>query len=343
MIARLAISPEALAEVSLGTERAAKLEHERLLKLVSKHGAIVFPDDDAVRAFLRFLRDPKATLPPGVGKRWEALLIAFLKGSRMWAERPPLSPPLRPSAELTSLGQSWAKSVDVVVVDADTGSALGVPESEGWLVVGESGLEIAYLDAVSSCDHISRLDQFQEAGHLASGASRELFWDRVLSPLWRTSKHVTLLDRYLLKGFWNGGVVEHVEWLLERMADASGVKGSVTLIAEAREPKQVDLGAVLDRLASICIDGRIGTLRVNLVPERPSGRDARMAHDRHIRFDTNAVSLGAGVDRLSRPTIWDSNGMNWQYRWAEEALSQLRAAEQRAAQMRGTRSAERTL
>lgn len=48
-----------------------------------------------------------------------------------------------------------------------------------------------------------------------------------------------------------------------------------------------------------------------------------MAHDRHIRFGTNAVSLGACVDRLSRPMMWDSDGTNWQYPWAEDALRQL--------------------
>lgn len=68
-----------------------------------------------------------------------------------------------------------------------------------------------------------------------------------------------------------------------------------------------------------------------------------MAHDRHIRFGTNAVSLGACVDRLSRPRLWDSDGTNWQYPWAEDALSRLRTVEQRTAQMRGTRSVERTL
>lgn len=340
MIARLAISPEALVEASSATGRAAKQDHERLLKLVIKHGAVVFPDEDAAKAFLTFLREQGDALPPGVANRWMELLRSFLKGSRMWAERPPLVPSLGPSARLATLGETWAGAVDVVVVDVATGSSMGIPEADGWLVEGRSGLEFAYPDAVPSCETVSRIDQVHEAGNFPEGTSRELFWDQVLLPLWRTSKHVTLVDRYLLEGWWDGSAVAHVEWLLEHLAGAPGVRGGVTLIAEAKKPEEAHLVAVLDHLSHFCSGGRIDRLQVHLVPRRPH-REARMSHDRHIRFDTSAVSLGASFDRLSTPMIRDHEGVNWSYRWADEALRSFRSAERRATNLRGAVTAER--
>lgn len=301
---------------------------------------MVFPDDAVASEFLRLLRDPQASLPPGVAKRWEALLIDFRKGSRMWPARPPLAPGLRQTPEFAALGQSWGGSVDVVVVDEATGSILGIPEDQGWLVDQRSGLEVAYPDAIHACDHISRIGQFQSEGNLPVGASREVFWDEVIMPIWRSAKRATLVDRYLLQGLWRGRKGEHVEWLLGRLADAPGARGSVTLITEAKDPWLSDPEAVLDQLEPFCAGGRIDRLQLHLVPARERG--SHLPHDRHIRFDTNAVILHAGFDRLSRANVGDPNGMNWEYRWAEDALSSLRAAEERAVGAHRVRGSERT-
>lgn len=300
---------------------------------------MVFPDDAAASEFLRLLRDPQASLPPGVAKRWETLLIDFRKGSRMWPARPPLAPRLRQAPEFAALGQSWGGSVDVVVVDESTGSILGVPEDHGWLVDERSGLEVAYPDAIHACDHISRIGQFESEGNLPVGASREVFWDEVIMPIWRSSKRATLVDRYLLKGLWNGRG-DHVEWLLGRMADTLGPRGSVTLITEAKEAWQLDPELVLDRLAPVCFGGRIERLQIQLVPSRGGG--SHLPHDRHIRFDTSAVILHAGFDRLAGAKVRDPAGMNWEYRWVDHAIGALRAGEERAVGARGVRGSERT-
>ena len=160
-------------------------------------------------------------------------------------------------------------------------------------------------------------------------------------PIWRSAKRATLVDRYLLQGLWRGRKSEHVEWLLDRLAGALGGRASVTLITEVRDPWLSDPEAVLDQLEPFFTGGRIDRLQLHLVPARERG--SHLPHDRHIRFDTNAVILHAGFDRLSGATVRDPSGMNWEYRWADAALSSLRAAEERAVGAPGVRGAERTV
>lgn len=337
MIARLAITPEALADVTSGVGRIAKQDHERFLRLVVEYGALVFPDDQAASEFVRFLRTHSETLPPGVAKKWTTVLTDFVQGSRMWAERPPLVPSLH-AAGLAAVAQAWAPAVDVVVVDASTGAALGVPDSEGWMVEDGSGLEVAYPDAVPDGEHLQKISHVRNVGNLAMGRSRELFWSDVIQPIWRSSRRATLVDSYLLKPFRQSRRDEPVEWMLGRMSDAPGMRGAVTLIADAGETHPLGPEDVLERLAPVCAGGRIERLKVHLIPSK--GRGKLVPHDRHIRFDTSAVQLGAGFDRLASSLVRDKDGLNWTFRWSKEGIDPLRNAEERALGLRGVESAE---
>ena len=339
MIARLAIAAEALDDLAqLGT-RGAKREHERLLQLVREHGALVFADGEAATQFLRRVREGSSPLPAGVGKRWNELVIDFHKANRMRVAEPSLAPPLR-SARFEEVSPAWAQAVDVAVIDGDTATALGVPDEDGLLTDSATGFEVALADSIGQTNHLTRIKRLRDKGFHPEGALREEFWGEVVFPIWDVSSRATVLDRYLFKQIWRGARNEQLQWLIQRLAGATVRRPRrITLIGEALADCQVNLDQVLQVVDEACRGGVVDKVTVKLVPPPGRGQTPHLPHERHIRFDNAAVFLGPGFDRLSRSKVTAHDGLHWDYRWSPEALTALRAVEDRAARASGVQDA----
>lgn len=342
MIARLAISPQALIDLGAGVPaRQAKDNHDQLLRTLRAHGTVVFASDDEAKALIRVLRSDGA-LPPGAGKKWMVLLEDFAGRSPKRAEalRPPQSFSFGAVHQLDELRQVWGDRADVAILDDEQGNRLGIPLDEGWLAVGDGQLEVATGSSATHCQRLTRFQDLMDRGFAPVGSPREAFWEDVLHPLARVSRAVTVVDRYLFKDLLGNARrvgSEHVLWLLQHLEASVRPNGLVTLIVERfnTESAQDVMHRVDDSWPRG--PGRRTVIEVILVPKSVPGRSSvRFPHDRHIRFDVGAaVVVPAGFDRLRGTTIWDPDGMKWDYKWAAEPLAALRAAEQRCMQAAG--------
>lgn len=321
--------------------RQAKDNHDQLLRALRAHGTLVFASADEARALAKVLNSEEG-LPPGASKKWKGLFEEFLARSPKRAEvlSPPASFSFAAAHQLDELRTVWAGKAEVAVLDDEQGDRLGIPLDEGWLAVGDGQLEVAIGSSATHCQRLTRFQDMMDRGFAPVGSPREAFWEDVLHPLARVSRTATVVDRYLLKDLLGDARrvgSEHVLWLLQHLEASLRANGLVTLIVERlnTETAQDVLHAIDDSWPRG--RGRRTAIEVILVPKSVPGRGSvRFPHDRHIRFDVGAaVVVPAGFDRLRGPTIWDPDGMKWDYKWAAEPLAALRTAEQRCMQAAG--------
>lgn len=333
MITRVSINAQALHDVSPTGGRSAKIAHEHLLKTMKRHAELVFDSDDSARDFVHHIRSSGETLPPGVAKRWQELVADFLKNGRARAARPALPAP----TTIESWARSWSGDVDVAVVDRQTAGDLDVPEDEGWMVEPSTQFEVASADAAADCHHFTQLQELAEQVIFPKGTPRDTIWTTVLEPMWRASKHATLIDRYLFKNLWQKRPNDHLSWLLDRMATTPGNTAKhVTLIGLDLAGDSWSPFETLDALAQACSGSAIGSIDLHLVPEWVPHPARPMAHDRHIRFNCGAIKLPGGFDRLGSRTVWDEDGLGWQFISDAQSVRQLQEAELRSKNLPGT-------
>lgn len=336
MIARLAISPQALIDLGAGLPaRQAKANHDQLLRALRAHGTLVFASADEARALAKVLKGEEG-LPPGASKKWTGLFEEFLTRSPKRAEvlNPPASFSFGVAHQLDELRTAWAGRADVAILDDEQGDRVGIPLEEGWLAVGDGQFEVATGSSAAHCRRLTRFQDMMDRGFAPVGSSREIFWEDVLGPLARVSRTASVVDRYLFKdllGNTRRVDSEHVVWLLQHLEASLRGNGPVTLIAERFTTETAQ--DVMQAIDASWPRGRTRSFEivVVLVPKgMTSRRNVRFPHDRHIRFDVGAaVVVPAGFDRLRGSTIRDPDGMKWDYKWAAEPLAVLRSAEQR--------------
>jgi hypothetical protein len=183
----------------------------------------------------------------------------------------------------------------------------------------------------------------REEARLPFGGTRDEYWQKVLGPLAKTSKEVTIFDRYLFSELMRRRQFqgrqqpeEALIWLLQ-MLDAHGSDGLVVQLfaatlspnqrGRAQHPASAQQAAELvQRSWNRSSSGSIARVEVIAGDWRQAG--SAMPHDRHMRFGGNrAVSISAGFDRLKSQTIQDSAGMAWQYHWTSSSVAPLVASE----------------
>lgn len=282
-------------------------------------------------------------LPPDVSRAWRELLIRFLKSpKRVVACRPPLSP-IANAMELTELARDWGAFADIAVVDNASLARFGIPEDKGSMSVEGSDFEVAAAAAFPSCPRLARFRDLMDVGLVSPGSQREMFWRDVIEPLSRCSSAVSVVDGYLFGRLWDDRRnPDHVVWLLEHLDDVVIDQATVTLFSRKGDGSSAN--AIGDRILRKWVrssERRISSLRIVLVPDRVwmngrPGQRGPMPHDRHIRFNVGgAIGISAGLDRLSNPTIWDPNGMKWDFKWDPRALEPLSLAEGRCSHAAG--------
>lgn len=331
MIAKINISAKALNTLSTASPRVNKRAHEKFISRINKHGYLVFENDLAASEFMDYLKHDAQNLPAGVAKRWRELVLELHKHTRLKAARPPLNYSVSEADEFRALSNAWESDIDVAVVDPDTAKTLGVPENDGNKVSPESGFEVTVADVAVDCHHFETFDSLIDRGVYSNGSTRDSFWRDVLYPLWFSSRKAIILDRYLLKGWLEyGWKDEHVQWLARMLAHSRGPQGDLTLICETPQMSASYFDGALETLKSMSSGGRLRSIELVLIPGDWGRR--RLPHDRHIRFDSAAVSLHAGFGRLSRPIISPLDGMRWQYITDKKSLSSLQSDEDRCRQ-----------
>ena len=202
-------------------------------------------------------------------------------------------------------------------------------------------MELATASVAAHCRTLTRIRNLAEVGHTSAGTSRDEFWRFVLEPIARTSRQVTIFDRYLL-----GGLIWHhdnlprsrswdpdtVIWLLEKLDRTMAGNSIVRLLTgDVRDQGLAhadDAAAMIRSLWPPRASGRISEVQVTVASWRRPG--VSLPHDRHIRFDVGVgVKMHSGWDRLGRKTVRDVDGIGWQYLWRAAAVQSLRAAEGR--------------
>jgi len=343
MLARVAVDPDAIGE-PIAPRAFAKAQHAAILDAINANGSLLFASNEDAMRFAALVRR-STSLPPGVGQKWATALVELNKLGRVSVDKTMGERSLASFDEVDTFKQAWAGRVEVAVFDQRGAEALGVPEDDGFVNFEESDLEVARLFALSGTRAFSHLRTVAETGYLEYDAPREAFWRDVLQPLARPSKVVTILDRYLLSGLWRRNEhrpqsyrwePEHVVWLLDKLGDAMPAGAQVELLTVVddefvRTNKAESAGRLIREFWKRADRGRLGEIRLSVAGDRRN-----FPHDRHIRFSSGtAIIFGAGLDRLSRPRVWDESGMAWSYKWHPDALRPLR---EREAQVRDLRS-----
>ncbi|MGO4342874.1 hypothetical protein [Pedococcus sp. 2YAF34] len=343
MIARIALSPGSLNDLSVGEDiEATEALHELLLKAMQSHGALVLGTGADGTALLDQIRSQ----PPAVRKRWEVVMSTLASSRRLVRRQPPCEVPLYEIAELAQMRQLWTDQADVIVVDGNRAQQYGIAEPPNRLSDRPSALELATGRAARRSETIENFQALAERANHEQGAAREQFWREVLEPMARLSNEVVVLDRYLFRQLVQQDTgrrpaqPEHVQWLAEKL-DATMLPGSrVVLLADDEAPadrsrmappRQVSAGELADTLRRAGGNRpwrRLEQVKIVVGPWRQRG--SLLPHDRHIRFNINAaISIPQGFSRLSAPVIEDEDGLNWHYRHGASAVSPLVAAERR--------------
>lgn len=314
----------------------ANLIHRTILDSVNVHGRLVFGSEAELLALIRAVRSVEG-VPQDARKRWLEVLAELRKQNRIHV-LPGEVTPLAEVQRLEDLRAQWAELADVAVVGSASCAALGIPADIGMAVQPGRTPEVAGPTTVGDVPWLASLRDLAATGHVSHGSDRNEFWGKVLEPLAADARSVTVLDGYLFTGLTRAHTeqarrraVGHIPWLLERLDSVMAPGSQVMMVANGARHRPLDAATISRILGDIwkpSRSGRLASVTVELI--EPAGA-ARFPHDRHIRFSTgSAVKVLAGMDRLRERSIWDPDGMNWEFVWAPKALQTLRDTEKRA-------------
>ena len=339
MLVRVSVASDSLSADNLPLPVANSL-HRALLDDLHTHGRLVFAEDAEVMALIKAIRSGPG-LPPDVRKGWEDILVHLKQTNRLLVLSRPETAPLASIRTIDDMHEQWGACTDLAIVSARACGPLGVPEDSGLLADPVERPDIATTGTAPYSPALARAKDLRSRGVAPHGSSREEFWAQVLQPLASEARTATVLDRYLPQACWDiqtrqrwarAWRNEHITWLLEHLDVAMAPNAEVRLIASRldREPmvRADEVAAAIRNQWEPAATGRIERVTLTLAtPPRPSA----FPHDRHIRFSTaGAIEIPAGFDRLREPTIWDADGMKWNYRCHPQPLRDLQAVEVRA-------------
>jgi hypothetical protein len=179
----------------------------------------------------------------------------------------------------------------------------------------------------------AQVQELAEFGHLSAGSPREELWGDVFGPLAQCVNNVAILDRFLFKDV-KAGVPGAVVWLLDRINEYALPNTTVTLYgglqdqySSALPHSSAEALLAIRQLWTPGAPNKISRLVVAGAEWPPNS----LPHDRHIRFGrVGAINLPGGFERLNAVTIWDSNGVNWDFRTQLNRLDRLEADERKA-------------
>lgn len=330
MLATIALSAQAIEDLSQGPPSHQRKYHREFTELLMKHAVLIFGSEGEKRAFSRSIRAGDG-IPTVSRQVWNAVIAEFATKSRLRVSDPPVASQLSSLTSLQDLYSEWKHKAKIVVVREELSPDMKLDEQESGVLEG-TALEVATPITLSEGRIIRSLEDMERRGRHAYGAAREEFWSAVLAPLAGCTRNLVITDRYVFERMWDDAddnyrrdVPEQVCWLLERL-DATLLPGaSVKIIGQRRRPdnwgKKIRWSA--EQTAEMIRDNwkrpdikAIDKLEVVLAEPR-----GERPHDRHIRFgDIGVIDINAGIDMLSEPTVRKREGMKWSYGYMQGEL-----------------------
>lgn len=342
MLLNVAISPSVVTEISKSELGAyAAMVQEQLGSTLDRHGVLFQLSAHERQRLLELLKGDK--LMPDEQKRWIELLVRLNKSGRFTTAAP-------------SVIESWSDLTDdhkvsgleqfapILSLISGTDFKRLFPDDPSIHTVNDT-VEITTAASLSMSRQYAKLESLREDGAFRAGTCREDVWAALLKPLVQVSRHITIFDRFFYARIWERddpfrGSPEHLIWLLERINDTIPAGGEVVLIGEAgKHPKRAlalpnNPQQILDYVGDAIREqfDRIGSIELNVY----SGQ-AKMHHDRHIRFSTgHAIEIPPGFDRFAKPELYES--VSFTYRHSNNSIQELIARESAARKAPGTRT-----
>lgn len=331
MLATIALSAEAIGDLSQGPPSHQRKHHREFTELLMKHAVLVFGSEHEKNAFSRSIRAGDG-IPTVSRQVWNAVIADFAVKSRLRVSNPPVEFPLSSLTSLQDLYVEWKHKAKIVVVREELSPNMKLDEQESGVLEG-AALEVATPITLSEGKIIRSLEDMERRGRHRYGAPREEFWSHVLAPLAQCTRNVVITDRYVFHRMWDAAdenrrrdTPEHVSWLLERLDSALLPGASVKLIGQRRRHDNREnksrwsaqqTAAMIRDVWTRTETKRIERLEVVLAEPR-----GERPHDRHIRFgDIAAIDINAGVDMLCEPTVRKREGMKWSYGYMPSELN----------------------
>lgn len=338
MLATIALSSEAIADLSNGPASHQRRHHREFTELLLKHGVLVFGSEDEMGAFTRAIQSGDG-IPAFSRQVWHTVIAEFARKKRLRVVDPPVASQLASLTSLKDLYEEWKHKARIAVVGEHLSPAMMLDEESG--VLEGSALEIATPITVSEGRVMRSLEGLARDGRLKFGESREVFWRTVLAPLAECSRNVVITDRFVFERMWDDAdearcrnEPEHISWLLERLDATLVPRATVKIVGQGRRQdswgsnkKRWSTGDTADLIRQHwqrSVPGRIEKLEIVLAEPR-----RERPHDRHIRFgDIGAIDINAGLDRLCEPSVEQKEGMKWSYGYTRGALEEYKEATQ---------------
>lgn len=348
MIVDIALVPDALTDVAASRlSRASWVAQRQLFDTLRAHGALILTSEE-ITDLVSFIRD-SPSFTDNERARWRELLLFLRQRERLVvvSARPGMKlSEVTGMEDLARFGTPEAGTV--LVLDSDHFDRL-FPANSAGVARPSPQISVATPVTLGEVESIDQSRSLAVRGSHPHGHERELVWGDLFAPIVRRSSHLTVVDGYLFAqiarrddGYLSRDTAEHVGWLLNHVATTAPLGTRVRLMSAFDEDRTLvprQAAQVLEMVLRHWV-GEPGSI-VELEVVMASRRD--FPHNRHIRLGGLGFVLHEGLDRLRSPHLWDTDGFNWEYKWTESGLEELRARELRVETASSVSRAVRTL
>jgi len=336
MLARIALSADAIFDLSQGPAPHQRKNHREFTDLLMRHGVLVFGSEDEKNLFASSIRLGDG-VPVFSRQVWGVILADLAHKKRLRVISPPGAAQVSALTSLRDLYDEWKYKAEIALVQESLSKVMKLDQQESGVLEGHA-LEIATPFTISEGKVIRSLEALSRDGKLKHGESRETFWNTVLAPLAECTRTVVITDRFIFERLWDDAdrsitraVPEHLCWLLERLDSTLLPSATVKIVGQSRRKDgPAHKGRWTTQQTSHLIQASWARSsvrrikRVEIVQAEPYGE---RPHDRHIRFgDVGLVDINAGVDMLSTPKVIKKQGMKWSYGYMPNALQESKEA-----------------
>ena len=273
--------------------------HRAAVEALAVHGRLIFVDQEALEAFYGAV----LSLPSSVQPLWSAALadrriecvVASVRGL----------PSLSETSDRSTLRTTWAKAVDVVMIDEFCRELLNYGDQD--LPDPSGDPEVVDLQNLADSTSLRRARVALQSP-LLIGERRQDLWKARFLPVVRHTKRLTLYDR-----FAGSSLIQHqagrrrgasgVAWLAQ-MAERAGVADFTVYTAWGSEGMDPVTKDELRSAAEVQRKLLAGAMSFHIVACRKNNTE----HDRHLRFDQRAaVGLGRGSDIFADDKITETS------------------------------------
>ncbi|MCS5723468.1 hypothetical protein N1029_15825 [Herbiconiux sp. CPCC 203406] len=331
MIVEVGLSPRTLVEISAQLRGpSSKTLNHSLWNALRAHGSIVFATREDVSAVAALARDE--SLSPTEQRNWQAVLAQLRSEGRIRIANPALVCNIDAISTADQV-KGLRGSLPLLAVFANETFRRLFPQDVEGVATSNAGFEAATGETASISSSIQHVEALAATERFARGTARNDVWSKLFLPLARTSKTVTIFDRYIFSELWKRHqsrepAAEHIEWFLTKLDAVAPKNTTVTIYGAADfdyQPRAIDsIAAVLGKRWSPKRTGRVVEVDLRALPRWGRGDP----HNRHLRFgDMVGYELPEGMDRLQSPSLEIGEGFTFGYKWRPEQIASFRDRE----------------